>query len=348
MTKYNLNIIAILVLAPALFTILVNILKNKLNLKIKNIRSYPLIFIIFILYYTIKSGFLDMLKEDFNGSIIGLIIFFSPTIIAFGLFLLVNKYFFPEDTKDKANSDFVKMIIIRQIFLISFIILNVIFSRLVPTYNPIYYPIMLFFLAMTIYFLIFPYLVKTIWKSQPFNNKKLKSLESLKDIKLYLISSPTANALSSGLLPNSRYVFFTDTLVDILNKKELKAVLLHEVGHIKKRHLFYNNLISCLFFAVVYIVLVSLNITVNVDRIVVISSLIYLLSIVITGFLSRKFELSADEYASHKLGKKNKKDLITALIKMDKVNKEFLSKVPKLLRTHPELDKRKTTISNSN
>ena len=46
-----------------------------------------------------------------------------------------------------------------------------------------------------------------------------------------------ANAAISGVLPNLRYVFLTDRLVEILDEDELDAVLAHEIAHGKGHHL---------------------------------------------------------------------------------------------------------------
>lgn len=45
------------------------------------------------------------------------------------------------------------------------------------------------------------------------------------------------NAAISGVLPDLRYVFLTDHLVEILDGEELDAVLAHEIGHGKGHHL---------------------------------------------------------------------------------------------------------------
>jgi len=42
-----------------------------------------------------------------------------------------------------------------------------------------------------------------------------------------------------GLLPRFRYILVTDSLLDFLSEEELKAVMAHEMGHIKYRHLLF-------------------------------------------------------------------------------------------------------------
>lgn len=47
----------------------------------------------------------------------------------------------------------------------------------------------------------------------------------------------TANAMIAGLLPQPRYVLFTDRLLEELTPEELEGVLGHEVGHVRHRHM---------------------------------------------------------------------------------------------------------------
>ena len=42
-----------------------------------------------------------------------------------------------------------------------------------------------------------------------------------------------------GILAKFRYILVTDALMDVLSLDELKAVLAHEMGHAKYRHLLF-------------------------------------------------------------------------------------------------------------
>lgn len=57
------------------------------------------------------------------------------------------------------------------------------------------------------------------------------------DILLWNTHGAIANAMVAGLLPNLRYVFLSDRLVNELTPAEVEAVLGHEVGHVKHRHM---------------------------------------------------------------------------------------------------------------
>ncbi|MBN2060138.1 MAG: M48 family metalloprotease [Deltaproteobacteria bacterium] len=53
-----------------------------------------------------------------------------------------------------------------------------------------------------------------------------------------------------GVVPRFRYILVTDSLMELLSVEELKAVLAHEVGHIKYRHLLFY-----IFFFIGYMIL---------------------------------------------------------------------------------------------
>jgi Zn-dependent protease with chaperone function len=42
-----------------------------------------------------------------------------------------------------------------------------------------------------------------------------------------------------GLVPRYRYILITESLMDVLSIEELKAVVAHEMGHAKYRHLLF-------------------------------------------------------------------------------------------------------------
>jgi STE24 endopeptidase len=57
--------------------------------------------------------------------------------------------------------------------------------------------------------------------------------------------SSKANAYFSGLGPNKRIVLY-DTLIKEYSKEELVAILAHEIGHLKKKHILKSLMISTL------------------------------------------------------------------------------------------------------
>lgn len=60
-----------------------------------------------------------------------------------------------------------------------------------------------------------------------------------RDLLLWPTRGSTANALVVGIVPQARYVVFTDGLLDALAPDELDAVFGHEIGHVKHGHIPY-------------------------------------------------------------------------------------------------------------
>lgn len=59
------------------------------------------------------------------------------------------------------------------------------------------------------------------------------------DILVWNTRGSVANALVAGIVPQLRYVIFTDRLAQELTPEELEAVFGHEIGHIKHHHMLF-------------------------------------------------------------------------------------------------------------
>jgi Zn-dependent protease with chaperone function len=59
------------------------------------------------------------------------------------------------------------------------------------------------------------------------------------DFLLWNTHGTVANAMVTGILPQLRYVVFTDRLLSDLTADEVEAVLGHEIGHIKHHHMLF-------------------------------------------------------------------------------------------------------------
>ncbi len=141
--------------------------------------------------------------------------------------------------------------------------------------------------------------------------------------------STKANAFFSGLGPKKKVVLY-DTLLEDLTPEEVTAVLAHEIGHYKKKHIIFNLLLS-LFTTGVFLYLFSLFIN-NKDLAYALGAnrssfhigliafgilfipISFILNI-ITNYLSRKFEYQADNYAKQYW---KKEELVSALKKLSK------------------------------
>jgi len=123
--------------------------------------------------------------------------------------------------------------------------------------------------------------------------------------------STKANAYFSGFGAKKRIVLY-DTLIDDLNKDEIVAVLAHEIGHYKKKHVLTNMLMSLaitgftlyLFSLFINNAILSEALSVQIPSFhigLITFGILYSPISEITGilmnFISRKFEYQADDYA---------------------------------------------------
>lgn len=141
--------------------------------------------------------------------------------------------------------------------------------------------------------------------------------------------STKANAYFSGFGSQKRITLY-DTLINDLNDDEIVAVLAHEVGHYKRKHIIYNLMLSTLvtgftlWLLSVFISNPMLSEALGVQTPsfhigMIAFGMLYSPISQITGFfmnsLSRKFEYQADDYAKNT---HNSGDLISSLKKLSK------------------------------
>lgn len=95
-------------------------------------------------------------------------------------------------------------------------------------------------------FLFFPLVLRRVWQTTPLRPGPLRTrLEELarrldfraRDLLVWHTEGMTANAAVAGIVPPLRYVFFTDALLAGLPAEQVEAVLAHEIGHVRHRHL---------------------------------------------------------------------------------------------------------------
>ncbi len=101
-----------------------------------------------------------------------------------------------------------------------------------------------FFLVLVLLF--FPPLVRRLWGCKKFPEGDLKEyLDSVcarqgfkSEYYLWpLFEGRVLTAGVVGIVPGLRYILITPALLETLSRPELEAVMVHEIGHVKKRHL---------------------------------------------------------------------------------------------------------------
>ncbi len=172
--------------------------------------------------------------------------------------------------------------------------------------------------------------------------------------------STKANAYFSGLGPKKRIVLY-DTLINDLEIEEIVAVLAHEVGHYKKKHV-VKGMATSLLQSGFMLWLLSLAIGLPVlSQAIGAEEASFYMGIVAFGLLfspisfitgifsniqSRKYEYQADNFAKdYGLGKK----LINSLIKLSVKNLSNLTPHPAYVffhYSHPTLLQRKKKVEN--
>ncbi|RLD47409.1 MAG: M48 family peptidase [Bacteroidetes bacterium] len=170
--------------------------------------------------------------------------------------------------------------------------------------------------------------------------------------------STKANAYFSGLGPKKRVVLY-DTLISDLEKEEIVAVLAHEIGHYKKKHIVKGLIMSLAQSALmIWLLWLALDFPalsgalgaaepgfyMGLLAFGMLFSPVSFFTGIISNFISRKFEFQADAFAGkHYSGK----SLIAALVKLSVNNLSNLTPHPVYVffhYAHPPLLQRKRAL----
>ncbi|MEM7484888.1 MAG: M48 family metallopeptidase [Bacteroidota bacterium] len=157
--------------------------------------------------------------------------------------------------------------------------------------------------------------------------------------------STKANAYFSGFGKEKRITLF-DTLINDLSEDEIVAVLAHEVGHYKRRHIIFNLIVSLgltgftLFILSLFINIPEVSLAIGVNTasfhaglvgFVLLYSPISEITGLAMNYLSRKFEFQADDYAKTTFAAM---PLVTSLKKLSKNSLSNLTPHPAYVFVH--------------
>lgn len=174
--------------------------------------------------------------------------------------------------------------------------------------------------------------------------------------------SSKANAFFTGFGKHRRIALF-DTLIEQHDTSELVAILAHEIGHFRKKHILKNLVVGIIhmgfmfyllnlfigkpeLFAAFYLAQPSLYVGLILFGLLY-SPVEFLLGILLQS-ISRKYEYEADAFAGQTTG--NPEALVRALKKLAANNLSNLSPHPLyvlLHYSHPPLEQRITALRNS-
>jgi STE24 endopeptidase len=312
---------------------------------------------IFSLVLTIGFFFLDGFKfvDDFARSFTGnpilvALIFFGIIILGsdilntpfsyYKTFVIEEKFGFNKSTKKLFWLDKLKGLLMTSIVGGGLIALIIWFYQLTGTNFWIYAWILVAVFSLFMNLFYSKLIVPLFNKQTPLENGELKAAINKYAEKvgftlenIFVIDgskrSSKANAYFSGFGSQKRITLF-DTLINDLETEEIVAVLAHEVGHYKRKHIIFNLFTSILLTGITLFVLSlfinspllsqALNVATPSFHIGLIAfGILYSPISEITGlfmnYFSRKFEYQADNFAKETF---RSKPLITSLKKLSK------------------------------
>lgn len=269
--------------------------------------------------------------------------FLSIPFSLYDTFKIENKYGFNAMTVKLWIIDFLKSLLLSTILIAIVLTVGLWFIQWSPDNWWIW--IWIFYLIFSLFIMyISPYVIEPLFnKFTPIEDEslaqKIRELLQRVGIKVSRVFKMDAskrsrhtNAYFSGFGKVKRIILY-DTLLEKMNQDELLAVLSHEAGHWKKKHVLKLIIISeIISLAAIYIAFMILqtDILTNIFRI---EHHTFFAKIVILGFvgsivsfpfiplgnyISRHFEREADRFSFEMMG--NKESISSALIKLSKDN----------------------------
>jgi len=277
--------------------------------------------------------YVDQFARNISTNVIVIaLVFFSIIIIGstilnipfayYSTFVIEEKFGFNKATKKIFFLDQIKNI------LMTFVLGGGIISLIIFTYTKTGTDFWLYAWGIVIVFMIFMnmfyarLIVPIFNKQTPLEEGSLK--QKIADYaatvgftlqKIYVLNaserSTKANAYFSGFGKAKRVTLY-DTLINDLNEEEIVAVLAHEVGHYKRKHIIFNLILSLLLIGLT-LFLFSLCLSypelsqalgvsnpsfhVGLVAFMILYSPISEFTSLIKNYFSRKFEYQADNYA---------------------------------------------------
>ncbi len=199
--------------------------------------------------------------------------------------------------------------------------------------NSIEGQIVFFAIFLTLLMIFMPMFVQYWWGCKPLQQSEKanqlvaflreKGFKCRHIVKWPIFEGRMMTAGIMGILPRYRYILITDSLLEVLSVEELKAVLAHEMGHAKYRHLLFYILFFVGFMALsfglydLFFYIFSLNPSIlkvisgkgpqAINLFYLLLSVPMLMTIFvyfryIMGFFMRNFERQADLYSSVIMG----------------------------------------------
>tara|TARA_B110001454_G_scaffold214261_1_gene233776 strand:+ start:11 stop:1243 length:1233 start_codon:yes stop_codon:yes gene_type:complete len=346
---------------------------KKTNAKFSNITSF--ITTILTLVFFLADGFkyLDRFARTYTENpILVALIFFGVIILSseivstpisyYSTFVIEEKFGFNKSTKKIFWLDKIKGLFISLLLGLGILSMVIWFYQLTGKNFWIYTWLSVAVFSLFINMFYAKLIVPLFNKQSPLEDGELKSAieKYAKNVgftinNIYVIDgskrSTKANAYFSGFGSQKRITLY-DTLINDLEVEEIVAVLAHEVGHYKRKHIIFNLISSILITGITLFILSlfvnypllseALGVSIPSFHIGLIAfGILYSPISEVTGlfmnYMSRKFEYQADNFAKDTF---EEKALITSLKKLSKNSLSNLTPHPAFVfmnYSHPTL-----------
>ncbi len=324
--------------------------KTQIDIISSLVGNFVTIIFIFFGFLDFYNNWIISLNLSFilSGLIFFLLLSYASTIISipfslYSTFKIENKYGFNTMTLKLWIQDFIKSILLSTILNVIVIIVALWIIQNSPEYWWLY--LWFFFLVFSIFLMyVAPFLIEPLFnKFTPIENAELESRikEIMGKVKIKISRvfkmdaskrSKHTNAYFSGIGKVKRIILY-DTLLESMSDDEILAVLSHEAGHWKKKHIFKMIVAAeVLSFIGLYISFRILQ-TDILTQIFMIQQNTFFAKIILLGFvggiisfpftplanyISRRFESQADKFALKLCN--NKEAMISTLVKLSKDN----------------------------
>ena len=167
-------------------------------------------------------------------------------------------------------------------------------------------------------FVLLPVLLRRVWTTTPLADSPLRDkLENMcqhakvgvADVLVWRTGGWMINGAVLGLVGKARYILLTDGLLDQLSEDHIRAVMAHEVGHVKRRHipwLFAAMLAGSMTaaiigqFAAIFVATFAGPVFGAWTQLLAAGASVGL-GVAVFGYVSRRFEWQADAFAAQQL-----------------------------------------------
>lgn len=324
--------------------------------------QYVYMIIVFLTSLFIMFLFIVKLESFLEGSPLHIIISMTAMFLFMGIILTISQLLLSNTIKKiRETEETVKEEISKTIKGLLFMFVPIIVIIFIMQYIPDdFLGGMGIILVLLLFMLIIPifssFLLPKMLKAYEMPDSEIKEQlfnfihqTGSYDVKLMIWptkKSKVANALVTGFL-KKKQIFISDYLLESMTTEEVEAILAHEIGHIKHRHLWKRLALIAIFFGSMYVIGVGMDwyeeqftdIPVWIGLSLMIGILIVYMTLGFKYF-SRVQERQADEYVLAL--NVDYRDFSSALLKLAKLN-HMTSKMNKLdesFQTHPSIAKR--------